>query len=257
MSELTIDSVPAVQAGPIRTEFLDSPGPFRPLLERIQISSAVTKAFLAAQKALKPALKDAKNDHLKSKYADLASVWEACRDALHDNGLAVTQVFAHREGGVCVITRIYHAETGYEMPPSECYIPVDTDPTRSVDSRTGAEKVTAKNFAQAYGSTATYARRYGLAAMMGVVTEDDDGNGAGGSFRPQKPAATGGGSKRPATDPVGIAIALWQNGPHKEALKQAYRDEYGESLPKFSEMSGELLDWCIVILKEGAPRNLD
>ncbi|NBW13598.1 MAG: hypothetical protein EBR82_36895, partial [Caulobacteraceae bacterium] len=28
---------------------------------------------------------------------------------------------------------------------------------------------------QAYGSALTYARRYSLASMVGVVTEDDDG----------------------------------------------------------------------------------
>ena len=35
-----------------------------------------------------------------------------------------------------------------------------------------------KNDPQGYGSALTYARRYGLCALVGIVTEDDDGSAA-------------------------------------------------------------------------------
>ena len=48
-------------------------------------------AFLKAQKAVKAAKKDSTNPHYKSKYADLSAVWEACKEALHENGIAILQ----------------------------------------------------------------------------------------------------------------------------------------------------------------------
>ena len=47
-------------------------------------------ALAKAQGAIKHAVKDSTNPHFKSSYADLASVWEACRQPLSDNGLSVT-----------------------------------------------------------------------------------------------------------------------------------------------------------------------
>jgi hypothetical protein len=41
-----------------------------------------------------------------------------------------------------------------------------------------------KNDPQGMGSAITYARRYSLCAMLGIITEDDDGNAA--SIHPQK-----------------------------------------------------------------------
>ena len=42
-------------------------------------------ALAKAQGELKHASKDSVNPHFRSKYADLASVWEACREALSTN----------------------------------------------------------------------------------------------------------------------------------------------------------------------------
>ena len=49
-------------------------------------------ALVKAQSQIKGALKDSVNPHFKNRYADLASVWDAIRDALHKNGLAVVQL---------------------------------------------------------------------------------------------------------------------------------------------------------------------
>ena len=48
-------------------------------------------ALAKAQGLIEGAKKDSANPFFKSKYADLASVWEACRKHLSDNGLSVTQ----------------------------------------------------------------------------------------------------------------------------------------------------------------------
>jgi len=122
----------------------------------------VYAALVKAQSKIKPAIKDSKNPHYKSSYADLASVWDAIREALHSNGLAVVQLT-----GICetnnplLITRVIH-ESGEHIEgiyPILCKDP--NDPQKLL-------------------SAITYARRGALAAMIGVTAEDDDGNVAAG-----------------------------------------------------------------------------
>ena len=128
-------------------------------------------ALAKAQANIKTALKDSKNPHFKSSYADLTSIWEACRDALAKNGLSVVQIPGFDANDVWLETMILHSSgesiSGrYPLRPQQ-------------------------NTPQAYGSALTYARRYSLAAMVGVVAdEDDDGNAASqrGREEPRKEA---------------------------------------------------------------------
>ena len=116
-------------------------------------------ALAKAQATMAGAKKDSTNPHFRSKYADLASIWEACRDALTSNGIAVVQMTrATAEEAVIVETRLMHSSG--EWTEGELLVPVT------------------KADAQGYGSAITYARRYALAAAVGVAPEDDDGNAA-------------------------------------------------------------------------------
>ena len=125
----------------------------------------LAEALAKAQAQMESASKDRTNPAFKSKYADLTSVWEACRSALTSNGLAVAQIMvAAPEGYVAVETRLLHSSG--ESLSSTCTLPAT------------------KKDAQGYGSAITYARRYGLSAMVGVVADDDDdGNAATGAGR--------------------------------------------------------------------------
>jgi len=120
----------------------------------------LTAALVNAQKRIKGAAKSASNPHLKNQYSTLADVTDACRDALTANGLAVTQTFeAQDDAGITVVTTLHHVSGQWIR--SALRMPLE------------------KPTAQAVGSAITYARRYGLAAMVGVVpVEDDDGNAA-------------------------------------------------------------------------------
>jgi len=118
----------------------------------------IAKALIECQHELKVAVKDSTNPFFKSKYADLGSVWEACRDALHHNRLAVVQLPGF-ENGVAQLTTILLHESG-----------------QFIEATAGAPLKTAD--AQGVGSALTYLRRYALAAAVGVVTEDDDGQAA-------------------------------------------------------------------------------
>ena len=120
-----------------------------------ELAAALSKA----QGEIKGALKDSANPFFKSKYADLASVWDACRDHLAKNGLSVIQMPETSDtGGIAVETLLAHS--GGQWISSRFVVPI------------------AKPDAQSIGSAITYARRYALAAMVGVAPEDDDGNAA-------------------------------------------------------------------------------
>ena len=54
----------------------------------------LAKALNKAQAEMKGAVADSVNPHFKSKYADLASIWDACREPLTKHGLAVIQTNA-------------------------------------------------------------------------------------------------------------------------------------------------------------------
>lgn len=117
-------------------------------------------AMAKAQGQIKTALKDSKNPHFKSSYADLTSVWDACREALTKNGFSVIQRTDFDAGGeVWLETMLLHS-SGEHIASRYPLRPLKQDP-------------------QGYGSAITYARRYCLAAIVGVVAdEDDDGNAA-------------------------------------------------------------------------------
>ena len=112
-------------------------------------------AIIKAQLELKPVKKDCDNPFYKSKYADLASVWEALRP-FHDHGIAITQSPA--------------------PSPHAGYIAIETQLTHSSGEwiRSILELPMAKVDPQGAGSAITYARRYALGCMTGLVTEEDD-----------------------------------------------------------------------------------
>ena len=117
------------------------------------------EALAKAQGAMRSAKKDAENPHFRSRYADLASIWDAIRAPLADNGLSVIQRVSTAQDGVTVRTTLLHSSG--ESVSDDCWLPV------------------AQQTPQAFGSAITYARRYSLSALVGVAAdEDDDGNAA-------------------------------------------------------------------------------
>lgn len=124
-------------------------------------SSEITelaKALSQAQAIMEHASKDKTNPHFKSKYADLASCLDACREPLAKNGLAVTQCPQFINGMWVLVTRLMHTSGQF----IESQLPI----------------LNAKQDAQGFGSALTYARRYGLSAIIGLAQDDDDANHA-------------------------------------------------------------------------------
>lgn len=120
-----------------------------------QINELAT-ALAKAQGVMDCAAKGSVNPHFKSRYADLASVWIACRGPLAANGLAVIQGVATDANHVTVTTRLAHASGQW------------IESVAAADARDAGP--------QSIGSVVTYLRRYALSAMVGVAPDDDDGN---------------------------------------------------------------------------------
>lgn len=129
----------------------------------------LTLALSTVQGKMSHAVKDSANPFFKSKYADLESVWGACRELLSQNGLAVMQfpgLYSDLDKSMSLTTIISHKSGEYIS--QEMSVPC------GMLGRDGVLKLDA----QAAGSALTYMRRYALAAVVGVVQADDDGNAA-------------------------------------------------------------------------------
>ncbi|QKZ15156.1 ERF family protein [Spirosoma sp. KUDC1026] len=124
-------------------------------------TTAAFEAFLKAQSEFKTAIKDSVNPHFKSKFADFASVYDAVKDALHNNGFYVTQPIQISDNGFPIVETIVRYKDGTEIERSACPVVAKQ-----------------QNDPQAMGSAITYARRYSLAAILCVVTDDDDAEAA-------------------------------------------------------------------------------
>jgi len=142
-------------------------------VNRSETIGELAKALAAAQGEISEAVKTSENPFFKSRYADLAAVWQACRPVLSKHGLAVSQLSETRwtDGklGVCMTTILMHSSGEFIASELTLY-PKVADP-------------------QGIGSAITYARRYGLQPIVGVVAigEDDDGNQASGRGTPGHP----------------------------------------------------------------------
>jgi len=143
-----------------------------------QLFTALSKA----QKEFKPAPKDAANPFFKSSYADLESVVDAVRDALAKHDLCFVQKTKMTEVGMCLETILGH-KSGQFISGEYLIKPIKEDP-------------------QGVGSAITYAKRYALSAMLGVVTSDDDGEAAmgrgNGQTESKQPVQKAPAAKKPA-----------------------------------------------------------
>ena len=120
--------------------------------------AALGTALAKAQADLEGATKDATNPHFKSKYATLASVWEAWKAVGPKNGLSVIQGCTSDGPAVTVMTRLVHS-SGEWVESGLTLVARDASP-------------------QSIVAACTYGRRAGLSGMVGIAPEDDDGESA-------------------------------------------------------------------------------
>ena len=126
----------------------------------------LAKALNKFQAECSGAKKSKKNPFFKSSYANLEEVINCAKDGLSDNGLSVSQFPLSHDGKAGVETMLMHS-SGEWISQVLLLACTKQDP-------------------QAMGSAITYARRYAYQSILGIPSEDDDGNKATyGNKKPQ------------------------------------------------------------------------
>jgi hypothetical protein len=184
-----------------------------------QLADALSKA----QALIVGAVKDSDNPFYHSKYADLATVWDACRPALTANKLSVVQTPR------TLFTTAPEIETvtsrGTNETRNRVKVATTVKLTTTLLHASGewvsgtVSAMLANADPQSIGSAITYLRRYGLSAVVGVAQVDDDGEGAvAGTREPAKAA--------PAALPPSVVPAslLTLNAAQQARLKSLYAE---------------------------------
>ncbi len=120
------------------------------------------KAMYKFHQQLKQPRMSGENPFLKNKYATLADIDDSLRKAFEGTGLSYSQDARTdiANGIVSVVTTIHHESGEYRN-----YGPFELKP--------------AKADVQGYGGAVTYAKRYAVSAVFGIVADpDDDGESA-------------------------------------------------------------------------------
>ena len=134
-------------------------------------------ALVKVQPKLQHPKKNAKNPHLKNRFADLGSVIDANRDLLAEHGLAVVQTTTRNQWSdshtsqIGVRTSLVHESGEYIL--DECLIPLE--PQKGL------------NLPQCAGVAITYLRRYGWQTILGLNAEDDTDGATGGDSASSTP----------------------------------------------------------------------
>tara|TARA_R100001594_G_scaffold17957_1_gene36153 strand:- start:1571 stop:2230 length:660 start_codon:yes stop_codon:yes gene_type:complete len=115
----------------------------------------IAAALVGAISELQDPFMDAQNPHFKNHYATLKSCLDTVRPTLARHGLVLMQfVMPSANGGDRLVTRLLHESGGFMEDE-------------------GISLVGADNM-QKLGSAISYARRYGLLAILGLVGDPDD-----------------------------------------------------------------------------------
>ena len=137
----------------------------------MRMSDSIAKlaaALVAVQKDIPTILKDktVRTDKFSYAYVGLDTVMPEALDILGKHDIALAQTVGTSEDGSTNLTTTLLHVSGEWL--------TDTQPL-----------LLAKNDAQGQGSAITYARRYGLMSMLGIVAEEDD-DGAKASKKPTR-----------------------------------------------------------------------
>ena len=148
----------AVEELVVDAEIVDEPKGME--VPQIMHGTSLMAGLLAVQAEAPKIIKDQTNPHFKSKFASLDAVMEAVGPILTRHGLVWVTLPGREDGEPVLAYRLVHAATGDALEGSMPLMLKSADP-------------------QGQGSALTYARRYSIMAVLGLVPdEDDDGNRA-------------------------------------------------------------------------------
>ena len=201
----------------------------------------IAAALSVAQAEINPAEKNATNPHLKNKYANISAIYDAVREVLPKHGLCVVQTMLPTDGTRAHVRTTLAHKSG-QWFASECVMPLD---------RQGG--------AQGMGSAITYARRYSLSAILGVVAdEDDDGNGAQGRNNKAQiekdRAAAKANNPNPPSDPQRKMFMSMMSKKHhgnRDAILDDLSKYFGRKIASSNELTKAEISEMIEVLNNG------
>ncbi len=132
-------------------------------MDKSESIKEIAKALFIFQKEVGCIKKNSVNPFFKSSYANLGDIQDAIEAPLEMAGLVYSQ-FPVGDNGLYTI--LIHTESGEFMGAESRMKPTKDDP-------------------QGQGSAQTYQRRYALCGVLGLKTEDDDGNHGSSKKTPQ------------------------------------------------------------------------
>lgn len=161
-------------------------------------TAKLAAALAAATKAFAPIPKDrevevrSERGNYKFKYATLDAIRSATMPALAEQGLAIVQGMIEQGNGYAIETTMYHASGEWVSNVTPMFVS-----GRVKDGRTYPPTN------QELGSAQSYARRYGLSALICITADEDDDTADGdhiqGServpFKPGPAGSAGGGTQ--------------------------------------------------------------
>lgn len=201
----------------------------------------IAAALSVAQAEINPAEKNATNPHLKNKYANISAIYDAVREVLPKHGLCVVQTMLPTDGTRAHVRTTLAHKSG-QWFASECVMPLD---------RQGG--------AQGMGSAITYARRYSLSAILGVVAdEDDDGNGAQGRNNKvqieKDRAAAKANNSNPPSDPqrkMFMSMMSKKHNGNRDAILDDLSKYFGRKIASSNELTKAEISEMIEVLNNG------
>ena len=210
-------------------------------------------ALSKVQGAILPAKKGCDNPFFKSKYADLTAVWDSCRNELAGNNLCILQCNEDSETHLVLITTLAHSSGQWMKSKSVLSKRI---PAIAAKKDKYGKDVPAQDerhmTAQEIGAATTYLRRFAVASMVGVCTEDDDGNTASGHQQYENQRAL-----HPATPVIeyikAVEITLLENSVNKipgyrEKLMIYLSKSYG--IKEFKYLTSKLFTEIMVDVKK-------
>lgn len=145
-------------------------------MEKSESIKELVTALSKVQSVLQTAHKSTKNPFFHSNYADLRAIWDVAKQPLTNNGLSIVQIPEIEGENIILLTMLAHISGEYIISRYK------VNPMRQVKDK-GWEK---SDDPQSIGSAITYARRYALCAMVGIVTEEEDDDGESAMGRGKK-----------------------------------------------------------------------
>lgn len=121
----------------------------------------VLAKLMKAKQGIGTVKKDSKNPFHKSNYASLNAYIDASEEHLIENGLILVQAGNGSFSEPIIVATLIHPESGQWL---KSYLPI----------------LNPKLDSQGLGASVTYMRRYSIATLLGLVSEDDDGETAVG-----------------------------------------------------------------------------